>query len=75
MDWQQYPKNRKSMRIQQPETLDSKKCPTSPGIGGKTTCIFFRTTQLLLQFFCVPKVLIEKPAHTNSFICVGLQWR
>ncbi len=21
-----------------------------------------------LQFFCVPKVLIEMPAHTNSFI-------
>ena len=23
-----------------------------------------------LQFFCVPKVLIEMPAHTNSFIFV-----
>jgi hypothetical protein len=71
MDWQKYPKNRKSIRIQQPETLDSKKCPTFPGMGGKTTCI-----QPSYNFnFFVPKVLIEKPAHTNSFICVGRQWR
>jgi len=36
MDWQKYPKSRTSIRIRQPETLDSKACHTFPGMGGRT---------------------------------------
>jgi hypothetical protein len=34
MDWQKYPKSRKSIRIKQPKTLESKTCPTFPEMGG-----------------------------------------
>jgi hypothetical protein len=69
MDWQKYPKSRTSIRIRQPETLDSIKCHTFPGIGGQTWDILLRNSTL--QFFGVPKVLIE-PTHTNSFILCAL---
>ncbi len=32
-DWQKYPKNRQSIRKQQPETLESKTCHAFPGKG------------------------------------------
>ncbi len=35
MDWDKYPKSRKSIRIQQPEILDIITCHTFPGLGGK----------------------------------------
>ena len=66
MDWQKYPKRRKSIRILQPETLDSIKRHTFPVMGGRT--LDFPLHDPALQFFFVPNVLIEMPAHTNSFI-------
>ncbi len=73
MDWQKYPKNRKSIRIRQPETLDSIKWHIVPGMGGRT--LDFRLHYSTLQFFFVPKVLIEITAHKNSFIvlCNGVK--
>jgi hypothetical protein len=68
-DRQKYPKSRTSIRIWQPETLERIKCHTFPGTGGRTLDILVRTIQLF-NFFFVPKVLIEMPAHTNSFIFV-----
>ena len=49
MDWHKYPKSRTSIRIQQPETLDSIKCHTFPGMGGKTLDILLHNSAL--QFF------------------------
>jgi hypothetical protein len=36
MDLQNYPRNRKSKRIQQPEALDSKTCSTFPVMAGSS---------------------------------------
>jgi hypothetical protein len=55
----------------QPETLDSIKCHTFPGLGGKTLDILLHNSTLQKQ--CVPKVLIKVPAHTNSFIVIPAQ--
>ena len=33
MDWQKYPKSRKSIRIKQTQTLEIKECPTFPEMG------------------------------------------
>ncbi len=63
MDWQKYPKSRMSIRIQQSETLDSIKCHTFPGLGGRPLDIRLQNSILLF----VPKVLIEIQAHTNNF--------
>ena len=70
MDWQKYPKRKKSIRIRQPETLHCIKCPTFPGMRGSTLDILLHD----FQFFFA-KVLIEMPAHTNSFIvlCDGVK--
>ncbi len=64
MDWQKYPKSSTSIRIRQPETLDSIKCHTFPGMGGRILedILMHDST---LQKTIVPKVLIE-PAHLNS---------
>jgi hypothetical protein len=61
MDWQKYPKSRTSIKTRQPETLDSIKCHTFPGMGGRTL------EDILLHDFkkIVPKDLIG-PAHLNS---------
>ena len=68
MDLQNYPRNRKSNRIHQPEALDSKTCPNFPVTWMD---LFLMNRDYLLKFsisifFCVPKVLIEKPAHTDQ---------
>ena len=49
------------------EALDSIKWHTLPGMGSKTLDIPLHYSTL--QFF-VPKVLIEMPAHTYSFIVI-----
>jgi hypothetical protein len=59
----------KSIRIRQPETLDSIKCHTFPGMGGRTLDILLHT--LNSSIFCVPKVLIQL-AHLNSLLCFAL---
>ncbi len=66
-----YPKSRTSIRMRQPETLDSIKCHTFPGLGGKAL-------DIELTFACLQTKLcqgvkgfkIEMPAHTNSFIVI-----
>ncbi len=73
MDWHKYPKSRVSIRIRQPETLDSIKCHTFPELGGKTLDILW--PYLPVQLFFAPNVWIENvwiemPAHTNSFIVI-----
>ncbi len=72
INWQKYPISRMSIRIQQPETLDSIKCHTFPGMGSKTLDILLHYSTL--QFFFVPKVLIEQ-ALLNSFfvLCNGVK--
>jgi hypothetical protein len=45
MDLQNYPRNRKSERIQQPEALDSKTCSTFPEMAGSS---FVRTSDGLM---------------------------
>jgi hypothetical protein len=67
MDLQKYPRNRKSKRKQQPEALDSKICSTFPVIAGSSLVCMPDQQVLPLQIFVlffVPKVLIEKQAHT-----------
>ena len=59
--------------MQQPETLalDSIKCHTFPGLGGKALDILVHDSTL--QNKIVPRVKgfkIEMPAHTNSFIVI-----
>ncbi len=73
MDRQKYLKSRLSIRIQQPETLESIKCHTFPGMEGRTLDILLHNSTL--QLFLVPKVLFEMPAHPNSFIvlCNGVE--
>ncbi len=51
MDWQKYPKNRKSIRIQQPKTLDSKTCPVFAVVGGNTLVCIAWELETPLQFF------------------------
>jgi hypothetical protein len=63
MDWQKYPKSKISIRIGQPETLDSITCHTFPGLGSRAFDILLH----YFQFFFA-KVLIETLAHTNNFI-------
>ncbi len=71
MDLQKYPM---SIRIRQPGTLESIICHTFPGMEGRTLDMIVHNSTL--QLFLVPKVLIEMPAHTNSFIvlCNGVEW-
>ena len=52
----------------QSETLDSIKCHTFPGLGGKALDILLHDSTL--QNKIVPSVLIEMQAHTNSFIVI-----
>jgi hypothetical protein len=72
MELQNYSRNRKSRRIQQPE-LDSKTCSTFPVMAGSSFVCMSDEQVLPLQYFdifCVSKVLIEKPAHTDpSLAC------
>ncbi len=50
MDWQKYLKSKMSIRIQQPERLDSTNCHTFPGSGSRTLDILLHDSTL--QFFC-----------------------
>ncbi len=72
MHWQKYPKSRTSIRIRQPETLDSIKWHTFPCMGGRTLDILLHALNSSKKI--VPKDLIE-PAHWNSFIvlCNGFE--
>jgi hypothetical protein len=57
MDLQNYPRSRKSNRIQQPEALDSKTCSTFPVMAGSSFVSMsdglVLPLQLLKYFFCV----------------------
>ena len=68
MNMQNYPRNRKSNRIQQPEALDSKTCSTFPVMAGSSFVSMSDAQVLplqLLKYFFVSKGLIERPAqHT-----------
>jgi hypothetical protein len=80
MKLQNYSRNRKSNRIQQPEVLDRKRFYTFPGMA----CNFFVCMSVdlgwTLQNFNMPKVLIEKPAlayfkwSEKITHCEGSQW-
>ncbi len=73
MDWQKYPKSRTSIKIWQPETLDSIKCHTFPGMGGRTLDILLHP--LNSSIFFVPKVLnFNWTGLLKKFYC-ALQWR
>jgi hypothetical protein len=67
-----YPKYKKSIRIKQLKTLESKTFNTFPGMGGGTFVKHFSQLDLPLQVCVprsqgVPKVFNKEPAHTNSF--------
>jgi hypothetical protein len=66
MDWHKYPESRKSIRILQPEPLDSIKCHSFPGLGGKTLDIALFNSSIIFA----PNVLIVMPAHTNRIIVI-----
>jgi len=51
MDLQEYPRNRKSKRKQQPEALDSKKCSTFPVMVGSLWVRMPNQQVLPLQYF------------------------
>jgi hypothetical protein len=64
--------------MKQPKTLESKTFHTFPEMGGGTFVKHFELDLpgLILPLrWCVPKVLNEEPAHTNSFIlfCNGVE--
>ena len=62
MDWQNYPKSRKSIRIKQTQTLESTECPTFPKKKGSLCTTHFDSPR-------VPKVLKnEEPAHTKRIL-------
>ena len=66
MDLQNYPRFRKSNRIQQPEALDSKTCSTFPVMAGSSFVCMSDEQVLLLQYFnifFVSKGLIERQAQ------------
>ncbi len=66
-----YPKSRTSIRMRQPETLDSIKCHTFPGLGGKALDILVHDSTLQNKIVSKGKGFeIEMPAHTNSFIVI-----
>ncbi len=61
MDWKKYPKSRKSIRIKQTQTLESKECPTFSEMGGGLCATHFDSS--------VPKVLKnEEPARTKRIL-------
>jgi hypothetical protein len=66
MDWHKYPKSRTLIRIRQPETLDSIKCHTFPGLGGKTLDILLH--DLTLQFWRVEGFNWDAGPQ-NQFFC------
>jgi hypothetical protein len=66
MDLQNYPRSRKSNRIQKPEALDSKACSTFPVMAGSSFVRMSDEQVLPLQcfdIFFVSKSLIERPAQ------------
>ena len=66
MDLQNYPRSRKSKRVQQPEAMDSKTCSTFPVMAGSSFARMSDEQVLPLQyfdFFFVSKGLIERPAQ------------
>ncbi len=67
MNWSKYPKNRKLIRIQQPETQKSKNVLPFQGWEVATCAQFIGTYNLPFQLFS-PIVLIQMLAHTNNFI-------
>ncbi len=74
MDLQNYPRSRKSKRIQQPEVLDTKTCSTFPVIAGSSFVSMsdgqVLPLQLLKYFFCVEGFNWKAgPTH-----CDGRQW-
>ncbi len=66
MDWQKYPKSRKSIRINQPQTLESKECPTLPEIWDGLCEAFCR---IWAASSSVPKVLKMRNRPTQ------MQWK
>jgi hypothetical protein len=65
MDQEEYPKSKKSSRIKQPKTLESKPFHTFPGMGAGTFVKHFFQLDLPLRVpRGVPKALNEEPAHS-----------
>jgi hypothetical protein len=63
MDLQNYPRRRKSNRIQQPEALDSKTCSTFPVMEGSFIVRMSDEQVLPLQYFNIfflPKGLSQR---------------
>jgi hypothetical protein len=73
MHREECPKSRKSIRIKQPKTLESKIFHTFPGMGGGTFVKHFFQLDLTLRVR--QRFLNEEPAHTNGFIvfCNGVE--
>ena len=64
-DWQKYPKNRQSIRKQQPETLESKTCHAFPGKGVRLrSALLLNFVQPFRFLFCA-KGFNSPPAHSN----------
>ncbi len=67
MKWQKYPKNARSIRNQQPKTLDSNLCPTYPamesGAFAAEALLCLHLVLLEITFSERPKVLIDCGTH------------
>ncbi len=62
MDWQKFPNSKRPIRIRQPETLDSIKCPTFPGMAGSTSDISFARFNCSI-FFCANGFNWDRPTE------------
>ncbi len=83
MDWHKYPKSRKSIWIQQPETLYIITCHTFPGLGGKTldielfySSIFFGPNVLIVSMPTQTVLLWYQPGLWQSvWLAANIHWQ
>ena len=70
MDLQEYPRNRKSKRKQQPEALDSKICSTFPVMVGSLLVLMPNQQVLPLQYFNFFVTIKKFPSAYTIVICL-----
>ncbi len=76
MDWQKYPRSRTSIRVRQPEALDSIKCHTFPCMDGRILDILLHNSTL--QKYFAPQIvlfcLLNQFARSMHFWCNQCKW-
>ncbi len=64
-DWQKYPKNRQSIRQQQPEPLENKMCHAFPEKGVRLESVLLLTLEQPFSFLFCAKGFNSPQAHSN----------